>query len=139
MLNQISPMDTFSAAPANPQALELDKHLTKVPKSQTQGQEAQEKEKKWKHKLKKCQKEIRRLSLANVHLDQQLDFFQGNLEEDPSALPGGGTARLLSDACSGDVETSRPGGLHPTDHPAATESGGVSGWPTTSPQTTAAC
>ena len=39
------------------------------------------KEKKWKHKLKKCQKEIRRLSLANVHLDQQLDFFQGNLEE----------------------------------------------------------
>ena len=58
MLNQISPMDTFSAAPSNPQATDLDKH-----------------------QLKKCQKEIRRLSLANVHLDQQLDFFQGNLEE----------------------------------------------------------
>lgn len=81
MNTNASPLDTFSAAPSNPQATDLDKHLTKVPKSQTQGQEAQEKEKKWKHKLKKCQKEIRRLSLANVHLDQQLDFFQGNLEE----------------------------------------------------------
>lgn len=31
--------------------------------------------------MKKCQKEVRRLKQANVHLDQQLDFFQGNLEE----------------------------------------------------------
>lgn len=81
MLNQISPMDTFSAAPLNPQATDLDKHLTKVQKVKRKAKKLKKKEKKWKHKLKKCQKEIRRLSLANVHLDQQLDFFQGNLEE----------------------------------------------------------
>lgn len=32
MLNQISPLDTFSAAPTNLQAPELDKHLTKAQK-----------------------------------------------------------------------------------------------------------
>lgn len=74
MLNQISPMDTFSAAPSNPQATDLDKHLTKVQKVKRKAKKLKKKEKKWKHKLKKCQKEVRRLSLANVHLDQQLDF-----------------------------------------------------------------
>ena len=81
MNTNASPLDTFSAAPANPQALELDKHLTKAQKVKRKARKLKKKEKKWKHKLKKCQKEIRRLSLANVHLDQQLDFFQGNLEE----------------------------------------------------------
>ena len=81
MLNQISPMDTFSAALSNPQATELDKHLTKAQKVKRKAKKLKKKEKKWKHKLKKCQKEVRRLSLANIHLDQQLDFFQGNLEE----------------------------------------------------------
>ena len=77
MLNQISPMDTFSAAPSNPQATDLDKHLTKVQKVKRKARKLKKKEKKWKRKLKKCQKEVRRLSLANIRLDQQLDFFQG--------------------------------------------------------------
>ena len=81
MNTNASPLDTFSAAPLNPQATDLDKHLTKVQKVKRKAKKLKKKEKKWKHKLKKCQKEIRRLSLANVHLDQQLDFFQGNLEE----------------------------------------------------------
>ena len=81
MNTNTSPLDTFSAAPSNPQATDLDKHLTKVQKVKRKAKKLKKKEKKWKHKLKKCQKEIRRLSLANVHLDQQLDFFQGNLEE----------------------------------------------------------
>lgn len=45
MLNQISPMDTFSAAPANPQALELDKHLTKVQKVKRKAKKLKKKEK----------------------------------------------------------------------------------------------
>ena len=81
MNTNASPLDTFSAAPANPQALELDKHLTKAQKVKRKARKLKKKEKKWKHKLKKCQKEVRRLKQANVHLDQQLDFFQGNLEE----------------------------------------------------------
>ena len=81
MLNQISPLDTFSAAPTNLQAPELDKHLTKAQKVKRKAKELKKKGEKWKRKLKKCQKEVRRLSLANVHLDQQPDFFQGNLEE----------------------------------------------------------
>ena len=81
MNTNTSPLDTFSAAPANPQALELDKHLTKAQKVKRKARKLKKKEKKWKRKLKKCQKEVRRLTLANIHLDQQLDFFQGNLEE----------------------------------------------------------
>ena len=81
MNTNASPLDTFSAAPANPQALELDKHLTKAQKVKRKAKKLKKKEKKWKRKLKKCQKEVRRLKQANVHLDQQLDFFQGNLEE----------------------------------------------------------
>ena len=81
MNTNASPLDTFSAAPANPQALELDKHLTKAQKVKRKARKLKKKEKKWKHKLKKCQKEVRRLKQANVHLDQQLDVFQGNLEE----------------------------------------------------------
>ena len=81
MLNQISPLDTFSAAPANPQATDLGKHLDDVQKSKYKNKKHKKKAKKRKRELKKCQKEVRRLSLANVHLDQQLDFFQGNLEE----------------------------------------------------------
>lgn len=81
MNTNASPLDTFSAAPANPQALELDKHLTKAQKVKRKARKLKKKEKKWKRKLKKCQKEVRRLTLANIHLDQQLDFFQGNLEE----------------------------------------------------------
>lgn len=81
MNTNASPLDTFSAAPANPQALELDKHLTKAQKVKRKARKLKKKEKKWKRKLKKCQKEVRRLTLANMHLDQQLDFFQGNLEE----------------------------------------------------------
>ena len=81
MNTNASPLDTFSAAPANPQALELDKHLTKAQKVKRKARKLKKKEKKWKHKLKKCQKEVRRLKQANVHLDQQLDFFQGILEE----------------------------------------------------------
>lgn len=81
MNTNTSPLDTFSAAPANPQALELDKHLTKAQKVKRKARKLKKKEKKWKRKLKKCQKEVRRLTLANMHLDQQLDFFQGNLEE----------------------------------------------------------
>ena len=80
MNTNASPLDTFPAAPSNPQATELDKHLTKAQKVKRKAKKLKKKEKKWKHKLKKCQ-EIRRLSLANVHLDQQLDFFQGNLAE----------------------------------------------------------
>ena len=81
MNTNTSPLDTFSAAPANPQALELDKHLTKAQKVKRKARKLKKKGKKWKRKLKKCQKEVRRLTLANIHLDQQLDFFQGNLEE----------------------------------------------------------
>ena len=81
MNTNASPLDTFSAAPANPQALELDKHPTKAQKVKRKARKLKKKEKKWKRKLKKCQKEVRRLTLANIHLDQQLDFFQGNLEE----------------------------------------------------------
>lgn len=81
MNTNTSPLDTFSAAPANPQALELDKHLTKAQKVKRKARKLKKKGKKWKRKLKKCQKEVRRLTLANAHLDQQLDFFQGNLEE----------------------------------------------------------
>lgn len=81
MLNQISPMDTFSAAPSNPQATDLDKHLDDIQKSKYKNKKHKKKAKKRKRELKKCQKEVRRLSLANVHLGQQLDFFQGNLEE----------------------------------------------------------
>ena len=81
MNTNTSPLDTFSAAPSNPQATDLDKHLTKVQKVKRKAKKLKKKEKKRKHKLKKCQKEVRRLKQANVHLDQQLDFFQGNLEE----------------------------------------------------------
>ena len=81
MNTNASPLDTFSAAPLNPQATDLDKHLTKVQKVKRKARKLKKKEKKWKRKLKKCQKEVRRLTLANMHLDQQLDFFQGNLEE----------------------------------------------------------
>ena len=81
MNTNASPLDTFPAAPANPQALELDKHLPKAQKVKRNARKLKKKEKKWKRKLKKCQKEVRRLTLANIHLDQQLDFFQGNLEE----------------------------------------------------------
>lgn len=81
MLNQISPLDTFPAAPSNPQATELDKHLTKAQKVKRKTRKLKKKGKKWKRKLKKCQKEVRRLKQANVYLGQQLDFFQGNLEE----------------------------------------------------------
>ena len=81
MLNQISPMDTFSAAPSNPQATELDKHLDDVQKSKYKNKKHKKKAKKRKRELKKYRKEVRRLKQANVHLGQQLDFFQGNLEE----------------------------------------------------------
>ena len=92
MNTNASPLDTFPVAPSNPQATELDKHLDDVQKGKyknkkhkkkvkRKAKKLKKKEQKWKRKLKKCQKEIRRLSLANVHLDQQLDFFQGNLEE----------------------------------------------------------
>lgn len=81
MLNQISPMDTFSAAPSNPQATDLDKHLDDVQKSKYKNKKHKKKAKKRKRELKKYRKEVRRLKQANVHLGQQLDFFQGNLEE----------------------------------------------------------
>lgn len=45
MLNQISPMDTFSAAPSNPQATDLDKHLTKVQKVKRKAKKLKKKEK----------------------------------------------------------------------------------------------
>ena len=81
MLNQISPMDTFSAAPSNPQATELDKHLDDVQKSKYKNKKHKKKAKKRNRELKKYRKEVRRLKQANVHLGQQLDFVQGNLEE----------------------------------------------------------
>lgn len=81
MLNQISPMDTFSAAPSNPQAPDLDKHLDDVQKSKYKNKKHKKKAKKRKRELKKCRKEVRRLKHINVHLGQQLDFLQGNLEE----------------------------------------------------------
>ena len=81
MLNQISPMDTFSAAPSNPQATDLGKHLDDVQKSKYKNKKHKKKAKKRKRELKKCRKEVRRLKHINVHLGQQLDFFLGNLEE----------------------------------------------------------
>lgn len=81
MNTNASPLDTFPAAPSNPQATDLGKHLDDVQKSKYKNKKHKEKAKKRKRELKKCRKEVRRLSLANVHLGQQLDFFQGNLEE----------------------------------------------------------
>ena len=66
MNTNASPLDTFPAAPSNPQATELDKHLTKAQKVKRKAKKLKKKGKKWKHKLKKCQKEIRRLSLGNL-------------------------------------------------------------------------
>lgn len=81
MNTNASPLDTFPAAPSNPQATELDKHLDDVQKSKYKNKKHKKKAKKRKRELKKYRKEVRRLKQANVHLDQQLDFFQGNLEE----------------------------------------------------------
>ena len=81
MNTNASPLDTFSAAPLNPQATDLDKHLDDVQKSKYKNKKHKKKAKKRKRELKKCRKEVRRLKHINVHLDQQLDFFQGNLEE----------------------------------------------------------
>lgn len=63
------------------QATELDKHLDDVQKSKYKNKKHKKKAKKRKRELKKYRKEVRRLKQANVHLGQQLDFFQGNLEE----------------------------------------------------------
>ncbi len=81
MNTNASPLDTFPAAPSNPQATELDKHLDDVQKSKYKNKKHKKKAKKRKRELKKYRKEVRRLKQANVHLGQQLDFFQGNLEE----------------------------------------------------------
>ena len=81
MNTNASPLDTFSAAPSNPQATDLDKHLDDVQKSKYKNKKHKKKAKKRKRELKKYRKEVRRLKQANVHLGQQLDFFQGNLEE----------------------------------------------------------
>ena len=81
MNTNASPLDTFPAAPSNPQATDLDKRLDDVQKSKYKNKKRKKKAKKRKRELKKCRKEVRRLKQANVHLDQQLDFFQGNLEE----------------------------------------------------------
>ena len=81
MNTNASPLDPFPAAPSNPQATELDKHLDDVQKSKYKNKKHKKKAKKRKRELKKYRKEVRRLKQANVHLGQQLDFFQGNLEE----------------------------------------------------------
>ena len=81
MNTNASPLDTFPAAPSNPQATELDKHLDDVQKSKYKNKKHKKKAKKRKRELKKYRKEVRRLKQANDHLGQQLDFFQGNLEE----------------------------------------------------------
>ena len=81
MNTNASPLDTFPAAPSNPQATELDKHLDDVQKSKYKNKKHKKKAKKRKRELKKYRKEVRRLKQANVHLGQQLDFFQGILEE----------------------------------------------------------
>ena len=81
MNTNASPLDTFPAAPSNPQATDLDKHLDDVQKSKYKNKKHKKKAKKRKRELKKYRKEVRRLKQANVHLGQQLDFFQGNLEE----------------------------------------------------------
>ena len=81
MNTNASPLDTFPAAPSNPQATELDKHLDDVQKSKYKNKKHKKKAKKRKRELKKYRKEVRRLKQANVHLGQQLAFFQGNLEE----------------------------------------------------------
>ena len=81
MNTNASPLDTFPAAPSNPQATDLGKHLDDVQKSKYKNKKHKKKAKKRKHELKKCRKEVRRLKQANVHLGQQLDFFLGNLEE----------------------------------------------------------
>lgn len=81
MNTNASPLDTFPVAPSNPQATELDKHLDDVQKGKYKNKKHKKKAKKRKRELKKCRKEVRRLKQANVHLEQQLDFFQGNLEE----------------------------------------------------------
>ncbi len=52
-----------------------------VQKSKYKNKKHKKKAKKRKRELKKYRKEVRRLKQANVHLGQQLDFFQGNLEE----------------------------------------------------------
>lgn len=81
MTDNASPLDTFPAVLSNPQVPDLDKHLVKAQKGQRKAKKFKKKGKKWKRKLKKRRKEICRLKQVNVHLEQQLDFFQGNLGE----------------------------------------------------------
>ena len=45
MNTNTSPLDTFSAAPSNPQATDLDKHLTKVQKVKRKAKKLKKKEK----------------------------------------------------------------------------------------------
>lgn len=81
MNTNASPLDTFSAAPSNPQATDLDKHLTKVQKVKRKAKKLKKKEKKWKHKLKKCQKEIRPPESSQCSLGSAAGLLPGQLEE----------------------------------------------------------
>ena len=77
MLNQSSPLDAFSAAPQIPQMTDLDD--IQIVKEKNKNLKKQGK--KQKRKLKKSKKKVRRLKQINSHLEQQLEFSQGNLEE----------------------------------------------------------